>query len=211
MRSLTTNAARPDYNYYRDGYDAVVGRYTQSDPIGLRGGINTYAYVSNSPIRFADPSGLVRWTGSSTSISADLGGGATRLTFELTSECKNGKRGRVSVLAGGFSVGLGGGKSGSYGGSTGGVEFEDGRSDVDPFVFEGRALYVSGSFVIGGANPYRERYPWERPYPSLSCHALQLGEARSIGCGSSTGLEIGLSGGAGISMVRDARIECCTN
>ncbi len=44
------------YNYFRD-YDATTGRYAQSDPVGLDGGLNTFAYVEADPVQLVDPSG----------------------------------------------------------------------------------------------------------------------------------------------------------
>ena len=45
------------YNYFRD-YDPQVGRFPQSDPIGIAGGLSTFAYAASSPINNADPTGL---------------------------------------------------------------------------------------------------------------------------------------------------------
>jgi RHS repeat-associated protein len=56
-RSLKLASGKSLYNYFRD-YDPSTGRYVQSDPIGLRGGVSTYGYVYSRPLEFVDPLGL---------------------------------------------------------------------------------------------------------------------------------------------------------
>lgn len=51
------SATGTSYNYFRD-YDQSSGRYLESDPIGLVGGISTFAYVGANPFLRTDPYGL---------------------------------------------------------------------------------------------------------------------------------------------------------
>ncbi len=54
-------------------YDSSIGRFTQPDPIGLAGGINTYSYALNNPVSLTDPYGL--WVAQAFGCASGLAGG----------------------------------------------------------------------------------------------------------------------------------------
>jgi RHS repeat-associated protein len=80
------------YNWHRD-FNPVTGKYIQSDPIGLWGGINTYGYVANDPVNGFDPNGLLRMGEGCGSSWARIQFAERKIREELEKcdECKSGK------------------------------------------------------------------------------------------------------------------------
>lgn len=71
------------YNWNRY-YDPAVKRYIQSDPIGIMGGLNTYAYAGGNPVSLTDPTGNCPWCFGA--VAGGLIGGGTNLIQQLNGD-----------------------------------------------------------------------------------------------------------------------------
>ena len=105
------------YNYHR-WFEPGLGRYIQSDPIGLAGGINSYAYVASNPLTRIDPLGLCPCKGgiwdeeagfSDWQLSLAFGayGSIGRVNFTCRSDDTLKCTAKVACLGGGLIYGVG--------------------------------------------------------------------------------------------------------
>jgi len=185
------------YNYFRD-YEPSIGRYVRSDPIGLHGGINTYAYVGGNPISRGDPLGLVEWNGTFVGVGFISTVGAALYRFNLISECINGTR----AVAKGWAVGGAAGLGITLSGAGSSVTFKDFNSAPDPKVF-------NGDFVYGGAGVSVAALRGKL-YSALSYSGALLGQAYSPpSLGTFFGFDFSASFVSGSSTVTEGRLEPC--
>ncbi len=104
------------YYYRARYYDPLVGRFVSRDPIGIRGGINVYAYTNNNPLTFTDPLGLSPCSGGTWSqsvgdwqLSASFGGSISygRINYTCRSNPKLKCSGKQVCIGGGLIAGGG--------------------------------------------------------------------------------------------------------
>ena len=110
----------------------------------------------------------------------------------MESECIDGEKAIVTIIAGGPAVGAGATATGT----TGKIEFEDYNAGIDPQVFSGPAKYAAVGYAFIGLG--------------YGASINYLGGAKMIGHGYQMGWDASIYLGSGISTVTDVKHEDCS-
>lgn len=147
-------------NWFRD-YDKSLGRYPQSDPIGIYGGLGTYSYGALNPLTYSDRTGEWVWVAAGAGIGAV---GNVLITYGWNAY--NGKPTTSNQLLAAATSGAIAGTYGALGGPLGGTvarwlgtKANGAIGVVGGALFSGAGGYV-GQVAANYIDPCNPGDPW---------------------------------------------------